>query len=251
MGWTNVLKSYASPISANLRGNFGNFRQCTTPNCGRQTVSIEPFQALWVVPPQNADGSFVLDGRLEDWIRTGPNGYGVGSWENRKMDCEKCKAKEVDHDSYTHITYLPNYIQINLKRFESPFGIQRKIMHTARLPKSLRIDMEPCFVPEADRKEKDPERVGEKPPFMYEIYAVIHHKGGNATSGHYWTIAKSPDKQGKMGNWNRFDDTRVSAANFADIEGGPGSAYIYLLRRLGVDDELEYDQLKKYGIPET
>jgi ubiquitin C-terminal hydrolase len=111
--------------------------------------------------------------------------------------------------------------------------------------------MEPCFVPAANRTDKDPERAGEAPPFIYDIYAVVHHAGKTPTSGHYWTLARHLDRQGKLGVWNEYNDTQVNSNRTHDhIQGLNGSAYIYLLRRVGVNDELQYDQLQKYGIPE-
>jgi ubiquitin C-terminal hydrolase len=244
--WTSVLRSFASPISANFRGQLGDFRRCTTPGCGYETTSLASFLELNIIIPSNENGTYVKDGQLVDWIR---NNCGPGSRNTLQLDCEKCKVKNSINTTTTYITYLPNYIIMNLKQFDNN---SQKIGATPRIPRDYQIDMEPCFVPPAMRTDKDPEKVGEVPPFIYDIYAVVHHRGTTPTSGHYWTLARHLDKTGRMREWNKYDDTRVNASKtHGDIEGDNGTPYIYLLRRRGVDDELQYDQLQKYGIPDT
>ena len=76
--------------------------------------------------------------------------------------------------------------------------------------------------------------VGQTNPFRYEVIAVMHHIGANASVGHYWAVARHVDARGVSSTWHKFDDGKVTRANFSQVQGN--TVYSLLLRLIGNDD---------------
>jgi len=74
---------------------------------------------------------------------------------------------------------------------------------------------------------------------MYELFAVLTHKGRSADSGHYIAWIKETDDK-----WLKYDDDRVSICNNEEIKklSGKGGgdwhmAYIVLYRTISMPTE--------------
>lgn len=77
---------------------------------------------------------------------------------------------------------------------------------------------------------------GTNPSALYELTAVVTHKGANADSGHYKCYVRNDEEEGM---WWRFDDDKVSLIDESKIEalaggGESDSALIVLYRAADV-----------------
>jgi ubiquitin carboxyl-terminal hydrolase 8 len=96
--------------------------------------------------------------------------------------CDRCKKEGAVRSM--KISRCPNYMIIDLKRAQ--FG--QKLHTQVNFPLD-KLDMRPYFV---DLAGIDPARLPREwvPPFMYECYAIIQHKGETVNSGHYWALIR-------------------------------------------------------------
>ncbi|KAG8957901.1 deubiquitinating enzyme [Tulasnella sp. 419] len=79
--------------------------------------------------------------------------------------------------------------------------------------------------------------VGANVSGMYELIALVTHKGASADSGHYigWVKAENSDEKSDKEEWYKFDDDKVSLVDqdkISSLDGGgqDSTAYILLYR---------------------
>jgi ubiquitin carboxyl-terminal hydrolase 8 len=155
------------------------------------------------------------------------------------FDCEVCiAARREKKDRYATRTEmaskLPNYLIIAIHRGNSDEQFAEP--QILDFPEHG-FDMSPFVlpVPKPEPGGVPPERKG---PFLYDIFAVVQHRGTMINNGHYVTFAKSLDQpktfRGKpaAGQWHRFDDSRVTPADFNDTQNG--GSVIFFFRRQGI-----------------
>jgi len=52
---------------------------------------------------------------------------------------------------------------------------------------------------------------------VYDLTAIITHKGRSADSGHYMSYVKLFNKEKQVEEWNKFDDAKVSIVNEEEV----------------------------------
>ncbi|CAJ0766476.1 19575_t:CDS:10, partial [Entrophospora sp. SA101] len=135
-----------------------------------------------------------------------------------KYQCEQCKSLN-DCQKTLRITQLPEILCIQLKRFHFDPYVSSKIATHVQFPME-NLDMRPYCKESVSKENCDSPGISEKRESLkvtkYDLYALIHHRGGLA-GGHYIAYAKNPID----GNWYEFDDmfvTKKSADEIMKIE---------------------------------
>lgn len=152
--------------------------------CGHRSVTFDPFWDLSLPIPKNKS-----EVSLDDCLRLFMKEEELEA-EERPM-CTKCKTRRSCTKSFS-IHRFPQILVIHLKRFsQERYG--RKLTALVDFPvKGLNL---------SDYTSEGGQKV------TYDLYAVSDHSGG-VHSGHYTAICKNP----YSGEWNTFNDTRVSLA---------------------------------------
>jgi ubiquitin carboxyl-terminal hydrolase 8 len=235
LAWLMEKRLYDSPLSRHMRGQFGYFKQCY--RCGHETRIFAAFTQLDLVVPRDAAGNAPARGKLTDWLR---QNYGEED-DDVYSNCENCQSngeanwRDLRKRSSVYLTYLPDYLRVNIKRYDSIKGYTRKADTSVQL-QDTPFDLDFAFLPDkATGHFSQPalER-GQTKPFRYEVIAVMHHIGANASVGHYWTVARHVGSTSVSSTWHKFDDGRVTRANFSQVQGD--TVYAMVLRRMGTDD---------------
>ncbi|CAN6540179.1 unnamed protein product [Malus baccata var. baccata] len=182
---SNSKVSKAKSIVQDLfRGSVSHVTRCS--QCGKDSEAssnMEDFYELEL----NVKGLKSLDESLDDYLSVeelhGENQY----------FCESCKAR-VDATRSIKLRTLPDVLNFQLKRcvFLPKTTTKKKITSAFSFPGVL--DM---------RKRLSEPSQGES---MYDLSAVLIHKGTAVNSGHY--VAHVKDE--KTGQWWEFDDEQVS-----------------------------------------
>ncbi|GFO29875.1 ubiquitin carboxyl-terminal hydrolase 2-like [Plakobranchus ocellatus] len=156
--------------------------------CRHCSVTFDPFWDLSVSIPKNRS-----EVNLEDCIRLFMKEEELAA-EERPM-CAKCKTRQSCTKSFS-IQRFPKILVLHLKRFsQERFG--RKLSTLVDFP-THKLDLTEYA---ADSGGHGSRRV------LYDLYAVSNHSGGTS-SGHYTAYCKNP----YSGEWNFFNDARVSSA---------------------------------------
>ena len=235
VAWLTEKKHYDSPISRHMKGQFGYFKECT--QCGHETRQFTSFSQLELVIPRDSAGRAPVRGGVDEWLRAE-----YGREDDVHANCDNCKElkmpfwQNLPKKSEVYMTYLPDYLVINIKKFEF-LGDTKKVDTYVQLPEGP-FDLGDIFLPDTPHhpghmNQPALER-GQKKPFKYEVIAVVHHIGASANQGHYWTVARHVDVTGVSSAWHKFDDGRVTRANFNQVQGK--TAYVVVLRRTVTDD---------------
>ncbi|KAM3065219.1 ubiquitin-specific protease doa4 [Clarireedia jacksonii] len=158
------------------------------------------------------------------------------------VDCDHCgrtTAKKQDPLKVVRskYSYLPEYLMIEVKRsqFNALGGASGgfKLDTPVSFPQVL--DMSPwTWLNESHRAEDNfagHVMEEQKPPFIYDCYAVIQHKGSNE-SGHYWTVVRRIDPHDNWTDeWHEFNDSMVKPGKtFTDTQGKTTTAIFYRRR---------------------
>lgn len=230
--WTRLIALQSSITFLNMSGLFVNTLTCEL--CGDATRNFEPTPACIVLPLlsgnrlANAPPAFAgPDQNIEELLA---NNYGAKANQILERDCPRkgCKSKAAKQGSF--LDNLPDVICIHFSRAYATNAGQTKLRTLVRFP--LSIDMAPYVIPTAgvSPAELGPRRQGS---LRYDVFAVIQHRGATIDSGHYWTIARSPDKLGGQqspGNWHKFNDSIVTKANFREDTQTNETSTIFLHR---------------------
>lgn len=168
-----------------FRGSLSHVTRCST--CGQESEAsgkVEDFYELEL----NVKGLNNLQESLDDYLSIehlqGENQY----------FCESCKAR-VDATRCIKLRTLPPVLNFQLKRcvFLPKTTSKKKVTSKFSFPRSL--DM-------GSRLSENQEVV----PLVYDLSAILIHKGAMVNSGHYVAHIKEEHS----GMWWEFDDEQVS-----------------------------------------
>ncbi|CAJ0933765.1 unnamed protein product, partial [Mesorhabditis belari] len=134
--------------------------------------------------------------------------------------CERCTGKKANKQ--LKFNSCPQILILHLKRFRH---IQNEITEPIKVDVSVKfpiegLDMSPFVSPSNPQNGKRHSIIGKKfnkemqatvshsspDDNIYDLFAVVNHKGDRVSSGHYTATVKNPTD----GVWRTFDDTFVS-----------------------------------------
>ncbi|KAM3687625.1 hypothetical protein ACJW31_10G089000 [Castanea mollissima] len=194
---SNSKVSKARTIVQDLfRGRVSHVTTCS--QCGKDSEAssnMEDFYELEL----NVKGLKTLDESLDDYLSVeelhGDNQY----------FCESCKTR-VDATRSIKLRALPDVLNFQLKRcvFLPKTTMKKKITSAF------------CFPGELDMRQRLSEP--SQSELIYDLSAVLIHKGTAVNSGHYVAHIKDED----TGQWWEFDDEQVS--NLGRHPFGEGSS---------------------------
>ncbi|KAI5589238.1 hypothetical protein BDE02_05G148900 [Populus trichocarpa] len=167
-----------------FRGSVSQVTTCS--NCGRDSEASSKTEDFYELQ-MNVKGLKSLDESLDQYLSVeqlhGENQY----------NCELCKSR-VDATHRIRLRTLPDVLNFQLKRYEflPKTTTRKKITSAFGFPGEL--DM--------GRRLSEPSQL----EWIYDLSAVLIHKGTAVNSGHY--IAHIKDEN--TGQWWEFDDEHVS-----------------------------------------
>uniref|UniRef100_A0A2P2JYZ7 Ubiquitin carboxyl-terminal hydrolase n=1 Tax=Rhizophora mucronata TaxID=61149 RepID=A0A2P2JYZ7_RHIMU len=179
-----------------FRGNVSHVTKCL--KCGRDSEASSKMEAFYELE-LNVKGLKTLEESLDEYLSVeelqGDNQY----------FCESCKTR-VDAIRSIKLRTLPDVLNIQLKR-------------CVFLPKTTtkkKITSAFCFPGELNMQQRlsEPSQMN----WIYDLSAVLIHKGTAVNSGHY--IARIKDES--TAQWWEFDDEQVS--NLGHHPFGEGSS---------------------------
>lgn len=197
-------------------------------NCNYISKRWTPFQTLPVNFPPGCHGHNPLSNiRLDDLFKYKYNHEEVV----HEVECQRCKVKG-DFTRSDRLSAIPDYLIVNLVRFENR-GADLEKVRTRVIFQESNIDLSGYWF--EDPNVKLPALVASKlkPPFLYECYAAVAHRGSTIQSGHYLAFARSPDKPSNgAGSWHVFSDKTVSRSSWEEVQRH--ELTILFLKRSGV-----------------
>ncbi|OMO91103.1 Ubiquitin [Corchorus olitorius] len=198
-----------------FRGSVSHVTTCSKCHKDSEASSkMEDFYELEL----NVKGLKTLDESLDDYLSVeelhGDNQY----------FCESCNTR-VDASRSIKLRTLPDVLNFQLKRYDflQKTTTKKKISSVFSFPGEL--DMR--------GRLSEPSQV----ELIYDLSAVLIHRGTAANSGHY--IAHIKDEN--TGQWWEFDDEHVS--NLGDHPFGEGSSTSSVKSCVGVDGTANGDHL--------
>lgn len=173
--WKVFFEKEYSFITETFYGNLVNNITCI--NCSFTEEIFEPYNNLSVCLKDNN----TLQNCLDDYFQ---NEHLIDTWK-----CEVCSKTGCQKSST--LWTLPNYLIINLKRFNSE-DLSKDYSMISFPIKDLNLTK---YI----SKDK-----GDPNNYIYDLYAVNYHSG-DVNSGHYWSACKNLD-----GSWYNFNDGDIS-----------------------------------------
>jgi len=142
--------------------------------------------------------------------------------------CEKCK-KLRNGVKQCRITRLPEVLCIHLKRFrhEGYNSYPTKISCPVKYPLE-RLDLSAYMSASADCES------------LYDLFAIVVHRGGSGAGGHYISYAKNPIDS----NWYEFDDTYVTHTDEMSVAHAEAYVLFYKKRESTETVEVREEMLK-------
>lgn len=167
-----------------FRGNVSHVTKCSI--CGKDSDASSKMEDFYELE-LNIKGLDNLDESLRDYLSLeelhGENQY----------FCESC-GRRVDATRCINLRSLPSVLNLQLKRyiFLPKTTTKKKITSAFGFPRILNMGKHLCSPTETS--------------LVYELSAILIHKGTAVNSGHY--VAHIKDE--KSGHWWEFDDEHVS-----------------------------------------
>lgn len=160
--------------------------------------------------------------------------------------CSNCKEHKLAKKQMS-VYKAPKYLIIHLKRFKSKgsrsfysYGNHGKANDLVKFPiKGLRLN---DYVINHDKMEDyDNENNNEKnkPPVVYDLYAVSNHSGGLG-GGHYYAYGKNAIKD----SWYCFNDSSVREMNESEVITSGAYCLFYERRDSNQKKNIEFDIVK-------
>ncbi|KAI8922709.1 hypothetical protein BC831DRAFT_474792 [Entophlyctis helioformis] len=188
--------SRPSTLSQLLQGEYQYVTKCR--HCASESTSTSAFHELEVDISTRTSLVDCVDLFLASETLDSANQY----------FCNSCNAKQ-DADRSIRLSRLPKMLnfQINRFRFDPKLMAKKKINKPIYFPR--RIDMSPHVA-------------GSEPnSLVYELQAVLLHRGWSANSGHYVASVFCPETN----KWCMFDDDHVGISDSPSFQiSGVGSA---------------------------
>lgn len=179
--WTECFKKNYSSIIDFFYGQFFDEIQCKMCN------SVET-----VFTPHNTLAVDISGDNLQSCLGEYFNPIEIDTWK-----CEKPQCRGQGCFKKTSLWTLPNYVIIQLKRFDKQ---NTKITNLVKFPLDD-LDLTSYI----SKDKEDPNN------YIYTLYAVNYHSGGTG-SGHYWAACR-----GINDKWFMFNDADVSRCKSSDI----------------------------------
>lgn len=158
--------------------------------------------------------------------------------------CGSCDAKQ-NATRQLQLTALPEYLNVQLMRFTYDMKtFQKKKVRDGIVVPDL-IDMTPYEIAADDSRAVPGPSTPPPAPCLYELTAVLYHKGGSASAGHYVADVWSDEQR----SWMMCDDEAVEVSS----AGGGGAkqqaakaAVDALCKGVGVEQEQATEGLTPY-----
>ncbi|KIN01414.1 hypothetical protein OIDMADRAFT_29084 [Oidiodendron maius Zn] len=214
-------------LVSNLFGGL-DMTSNTCQKCSYVSKRWTPFQSLNVNFPPNCHGQSPLGSIGLDLLF-------AHKYEHNELvhgvDCQNCKRK-VDFVRSDKLSSVPEYLVVNLVRFENTGSSLDKV-RTRVIFQEKDIDITRFWFGGVDTKLPNFVSPGLKPPFRYDCYAAVAHRGTSILSGHYLAFARSPDKPfNSAGSWHSFSDKQVHKSSWEEVQ--KHELTILFLKRTGV-----------------
>ncbi|CZS96891.1 related to ubiquitin carboxyl-terminal hydrolase [Rhynchosporium graminicola] len=193
----------------NQRMDLQECQQTICTVCGAATRVWNHYRQLSLALPTRENRS--LQSLLD------PN-WGRGSSITLNADCDSATCKNASREKrlQRYFSRLPDYLVITLGRFNND-SLKNEAM--IDFPETG-LDLTHLFCPPDTTPSNVLDRE-HKGPFLYDVYAVQQHQG-SLNSGHYWTVARSPDlprsNRDGAGSWHKFNDTHVTPSSYAETQ---------------------------------
>ncbi|QSZ36280.1 hypothetical protein DSL72_007406 [Monilinia vaccinii-corymbosi] len=206
--YERALGSLDSPLARLI--SHQTLKESTCNTCGGLYVSSSFFEPMIYLSVSEADGlRQTLHSRFKILFQTE---------QSENMDCDKCQVKRLRTKTVREkYSYLPDYLFIPLKTAQIQDDENFRANVQVEFPEVLDMGEHTWL----SRRDEFSERVlpKQKPPFLYDCYAVIQHRG-TVHAGHYWTIARRANANNEWTDeWHEFNDSRVIAGKtFADTQ---------------------------------
>ncbi|KAI0887911.1 cysteine proteinase [Annulohypoxylon maeteangense] len=193
--WNTILvQRKITFIDRHFLINVLQVRQCV--KCQDSNYSIDTGHTIYLTP-QDPSKRY----RLQDmWDN-------VNNEKSTSGRCEKCGADDALNFQYRNVTFPP-LLRIYIRRYRGAVN-DRKEKIPVEFPFSMNLSRFSCS--EDIRKEvanilPAPHNQNALAPLDYDLYSIQSHTGATVTSGHYWTLGRTQDKD----KWIYFNDANVS-----------------------------------------
>lgn len=199
-----------------FQGQFRNKLTCLT--CGKTSTTYEAYTYLSLpVPHGRGVGKVTLQQCLDAFVREEVLDKG-DMW-----NCPRCK-KPRKATKRLSISRLPQILLIHLKRFSFKGPFTDKIDTTVSFPTNTSLDLTNYMPPPLPPGSGAGVVVSQtqKPPYLYDLYAVTHHFG-SLNTGHYTATVRSNKE------WWYCDDSRIVKGD--DRQLYTNSPYVLWFRR--------------------
>ncbi|KAL4401770.1 ubiquitin-specific protease Doa4 [Malassezia pachydermatis] len=213
--WSMYRQRNDSIIVHSFQGQLRNQLACLT--CGHTSTTYNAFMSLSLPIPQGRGISQVrllqcLDSFVQEEVLEKAN-----AWH-----CPKCK-KPRRSTKRLSLARLPPILIVHLKRFMHRGSVTKKIETPVTFPidgLDLTNYMPPPLPPGTSVRGV-PVSESQRPPYLYDLYAVTHHFG-TLSSGHYTASIRT------QGTWYYCDDSVISQS---DAQLRTASPYVLFYRR--------------------
>ncbi|KAF2452820.1 hypothetical protein BDY21DRAFT_358069 [Lineolata rhizophorae] len=231
--WTRSTKTDKSKLSDLFFGQHISRVQCS--DCGATSTTFEVWSSLSIeIPEWDPRGAKPT---LHDCMRS----YG-GAERLEAYTCERCHvATRGSSTKQILLTRMPPIVVVHLKRF-SMFDANAAKVRTAVSCPMEGMDFGPYVLPPPTAEETA--RMNNlaaglapdtcmSPPFVYDAFAVVKHKGNSLHAGHY--VADCRDAA--TGRWKEYNDERatevMARASPAELQRflSDGEAYMVFYQR--------------------
>ena len=196
--WERWSHKNSSEVSTLFAGQHRSSLRCDT--CGNKSTTYETFYSITVEIPLTGTGN------LADCLRSYCQEETLA--DRDEWYCPNCKCHREATKRLT-ITRLPQVLVIHFKRFA--FSDQRSNADKLSTPIDFPLhglDMAPYMASTRTQVQAGGSDISDfavTPPFVFDAYAVMQHKGKTMESGHYVAMVKDSLRN----TWVSFDDERV------------------------------------------
>ena len=214
--WSMYRRRNDSVIVDAFQGQLRNQLRCLT--CGHTSTTYNAFLSL-SLPVAHARGVHTttllqcVDLFVREEILEKSNAW----------NCPRCK-KARRATKKLSLSRLPPILVVHLKRFTYKGPVTNKIDTPVHFPTTA-LDLSnymPPPLPPGTAVQGIPASESQRPPYLYDLYAVTHHFG-TLTSGHYTASIKNQN------TWFYCDDTRITPDDPARLQSA--SPYVLFFRR--------------------
>ncbi|WFD43654.1 ubiquitinyl hydrolase 1 [Malassezia psittaci] len=214
--WGLYRRRNDSVIVDAFQGQLRNQLRCLT--CGYTSITYNAFLSLSVPV---ADGRKIASTTLMQCIDLFVREEVLE--KSNAWKCPKCKVARRATKKLS-LARLPPILVVHLKRFTYKGPTTNKIDTPVHFP-TIGLDLSnymPPALPPGTAVRGIPASESQRPPYLYDLYAVTHHFG-TLSSGHYTASIKNQN------TWFYCDDSRISPDDPNRLQSK--SPYVLFFRR--------------------